>query len=280
MNETISVTKEVKIGRNVIAGGTNPLTIIAGPCVIESLEHCLMIAETVLEMCEKVGVQYVFKASYDKANRTGANAYRGPGLERGLEILATVREKTGVDVLTDIHTEEQCAAAAKVADMIQVPAFLCRQTDLLVAAAKTGKPVNVKKGQFMAPWDMKNVCDKLVSGGNSELMLTERGVSFGYNNLVCDPRSFIIMRSLGYPVMFDATHSVQLPGGQGTCSGGQRQFIFPLARAAAAVGIDALFLEVHENPDKALCDGPNSMPLEMLPQLLEQVANLHEIVRE
>ena len=278
MNVCPCHVRTVKIGRHVSVGNSGAkLLVIAGPCVIESQEHCLMIAEKMQEMCAAADVQYIFKASYDKANRSGANAYRGPGLEKGLEILSAVREQMDVDILTDVHTQEQATRAAQVVDMIQIPAFLCRQTDMLIAAAKTGKPVNVKKGQFMAPWDMKNVCDKIESAGNSDMMLTERGASFGYNNLVCDPRSLAVMRSFGYPVMFDATHSVQLPGGQGTCSDGQRQFVYPLARSAAAVGVDALFFEVHNDPCKALCDGPNSMPLDMMPTLLRQIKAFYDL---
>ncbi len=279
MNIALGPVKTVRVGRHGVIGNDAPLMVIAGPCVIESRDHCMMIAEEMRGICDRLGLQYMFKASYDKANRSAVKSYRGPGIEKGLEILAEVREKMAVDVLTDVHNEAQCGEVADVVDMIQVPAFLCRQTDMLLAAAKAGKPVNVKKGQFMAPWDMKNVIEKLEYGGAKNIVLTERGASFGYNSLVCDPRSLVIMRSLGYPVMFDATHSVQLPGGQGSCSGGQKQFIFPLARAAAAVGIDALFMEVHNDPDKALCDGANSLPLNDVEALLEQVKTIHAFVK-
>jgi 2-dehydro-3-deoxyphosphooctonate aldolase (KDO 8-P synthase) len=273
MNMGKTATRRVEIGKVAIGGGA-PLAAIVGPCVIESAEHTLWLAGEIARICEELQIPCIFKASFDKANRSSIESYRGPGIERGLEILARVKEKTGLPVLTDIHTEEQAPLAAQVVDVLQIPAFLCRQTDLLLAAARTGKPVNVKKGQFLAPWDMRNVCEKIASTGNQQILLTERGASFGYNNLVSDMRSLVIMRELGYPVVFDATHSVQLPGGLGKATGGQRQFIFPLVRAAAAVGIDALFVETHEAPERALSDGPNSMPLHHLKMLLRQAQEL------
>ena len=255
--------------------GQNELPVlIAGPCVIENLDLTLEIAERLKVSCQDAGFSLVFKASYDKANRTGANAYRGPGLERGLEILQTVRDRTGLPIITDVHREEDAPAVAAVADCLQTPAFLCRQTDYIQAIARAGKPINIKKGQFLAPDDMAQVVGKVVDAGNEEIILTERGASFGYRNLVVDMRSLVIMRRLGYPVVFDATHSVQLPGGAGTSSGGDRQFAPPLARAAAAVGIDGLFLETHPDPDRALCDGPNSLALDSLPKLLEQIRTI------
>jgi len=271
-------TRELSIG-NVKLGGGRPLALIAGPCVIEDKEATLRHAERLLTICNGLGMGLIFKASYDKANRTSVHAFRGPGMDEGLQILAAVKEKLGLPVLSDIHSIEQVAPAAQVLDVLQIPAFLCRQTDLLVAAAETGKVINVKKGQFLAPWDMKNVAGKLAATGNENIILTERGASFGYNNLVVDMRSFPVMRATGYPVVFDATHSVQLPGGQGTSSGGQREFVEFLSRAAVATGIDGIFMEVHEDPDKALCDGPNSIPLAELPALLKKLQALDAVVR-
>jgi 2-dehydro-3-deoxyphosphooctonate aldolase (KDO 8-P synthase) len=271
-------TRELTIG-NVKLGGGRPLALIAGPCVIEDKEATLRHAERLLTICNGLGMGLIFKASYDKANRTSVHAFRGPGMDEGLQILAAVKEKLGLPVLSDIHSIEQVAPAAQVLDVLQIPAFLCRQTDLLVAAAETGKVINVKKGQFLAPWDMKNVAGKLAATGNENIILTERGASFGYNNLVVDMRSFPVMRATGYPVVFDATHSVQLPGGQGTSSGGQREFVEFLSRAAVATGIDGIFMEVHEDPDKALCDGPNSIPLAELPALLKKLQALDAVVR-
>jgi len=271
-------TRELTIG-NVKLGGGRPLALIAGPCVIEDREATLRHAERLLTICNGLGMGLIFKASYDKANRTSVHAFRGPGMDEGLQILAAVKEKLGLPVLSDIHSIEQVAPAAQVLDVLQIPAFLCRQTDLLVAAAETGKVINVKKGQFLAPWDMKNVAGKLAATGNENIILTERGASFGYNNLVVDMRSFPVMRATGYPVVFDATHSVQLPGGQGTSSGGQREFVEFLSRAAVATGIDGIFMEVHEDPDKALCDGPNSIPLAELPALLKKLQALDAVVR-
>src|SRR5210317_858333 len=245
-------------------GGDNPLVLIAGPCVLENQAHALSLAEALQDIALRVGVGLVFKASYDKANRTSVTSYRGPGLDKGLQILQTVKEKTGLPILSDI---------------LQVPAFLSRQTDLLVAAGESGKVVNIKKGQFQAPWDIENAIGKVLSTGNDQILLTERGSSFGYNNLVSDMRSLVIMRQTGYPVVFDATHSVQLPGGAGSASSGQREFVAPLSRAAVATGVDALFWEVHDNPEKALCDGPNSLSLDSVEVLLRTMLSLDEIVR-
>lgn len=264
----------------VTVGGDQPLVLIAGPCVIENEEHTLRIAASLAEMAEQVGGKLIFKASYDKANRTSVLSYRGPGLEAGLEILARVKQETGLPVLSDVHDVSQVAAAAEVLDVLQIPAFLSRQTDLLVAAGKTGKVVNIKKGQFQAPWDVKNAVGKVQSTGNDQIILTERGASFGYNNLVTDMRSLVIMRQTGCPVVFDATHSVQLPGGAGNSSGGQREFVAPLSRAAVATVIDALFWEVHDSPEMALCDGPNSLPLSDVAQLWQQMLALDKLVKK
>jgi 2-dehydro-3-deoxyphosphooctonate aldolase (KDO 8-P synthase) len=263
----------------VSIGADNPLVLIAGPCVLENQEHALTLAEVLQDIALRVGVGLVFKASYDKANRTSVTSYRGPGLDQGLEILRTVKEKTGLPILSDIHDVSQVKPAAEVLDILQIPAFLSRQTDLLVAAGETGKVVNIKKGQFQAPWDIENAIGKVLSTGNDQILLTERGSSFGYNNLVSDMRSLVILRQTGYPVVFDATHSVQLPGGAGSASSGQREFVAPLSRAAVATGVDALFWEVHENPAKALCDGPNSLQLDSVEGLLRQMLALDKIVR-
>jgi len=263
----------------VSIGGENPLVLIAGPCVLENQEHALTLAEVLQDIALRVGVGFVFKASYDKANRTSVTSYRGPGLDKGLQILQTVKEKTGLPILSDIHDVSQVKPAAEVLDILQIPAFLSRQTDLLVAAGESGRVVNIKKGQFQAPWDIENAIGKVLSTGNDQILLTERGSSFGYNNLVSDMRSLVIMRQTGYPVVFDATHSVQLPGGAGSASSGQREFIAPLSRAAVATGVDALFWEVHENPAKALCDGPNSLQLDSVEGLLRQMLALDKIVR-
>lgn len=257
--------------------GRGHLTLIAGPCVVESESLCLQIAHEVKAICQRVGLQYIFKASYDKANRTSIHSFRGPGMQEGLRILAKVRHEVGVPVTTDIHEPWQAEPAAEVVDLLQIPAFLCRQTDLLVAAAHTGKPVNVKKGQFMAPWDMRHVVEKLREAGAVGVALTERGVSFGYNTLVVDFTSLPQMRALGVPVVFDATHSVQLPGGAGSRSGGRREFIPHLVRAAAAVGVDALFMEVHPEPEKGLSDPATMFPLGELEPLLQQAAAIHQI---
>jgi 2-dehydro-3-deoxyphosphooctonate aldolase (KDO 8-P synthase) len=257
--------------------GSGRLAFIAGPCVIESKSLTLEVAHALKEYAQDMAVPCIFKASFDKANRTAASSFRGPGLHQGLEILALVKEEVGLPVISDVHEVQQVAVAAPVLDVIQIPAFLCRQTDLIEAAAKTGKPLNLKKGQFLAPWDMLQAVSKATQAGNSALLLTERGTQFGYNNLVVDFRSLPIMRSFGFPVVMDVTHSVQLPGGQGSCSGGDRQFIPYLARAAVAVGVDALFMEVHPNPDKALCDGPNSLPLAAVPGLWRELLELHSL---
>ncbi|MBF0329397.1 MAG: 3-deoxy-8-phosphooctulonate synthase [Nitrospirae bacterium] len=245
-----------------------PLLVIAGPCVIEDEDITFHTALKLKEICLSLGLPLVFKCSYDKANRTSVAAFRGPGIERGLRILADIKSKLGVPVLSDIHNIEDLKPASEVLDVIQIPAFLCRQTDLIVAASKTGKAVNVKKGQFLSPWDARNIIDKFTSTGNKNLMLTERGTSFGYNNLVVDFRGIAVMRSFGFPVIFDVTHSLQLPGGQGSCSGGQREFAEPLARAAVAVGVDGVFMEVHPDPEKALCDGPNMIKLDEVERML------------
>lgn len=260
-------------------GQGQPLMLMAGPCVLEGYERSLMIGSRVKEICGELGIPYVFKASFDKANRSSYSSFRGPGIDEGLAILAQIKKDLGVPVVTDIHEPWQADKVAEVADILQIPAFLCRQTDLVYTAAKTGKTINVKKGQFLAPWDMKNVIKKVEEAGNRNIMLTERGASFGYNTLVTDMRGLAIMRELGYPVVMDATHSVQIPGGQGTSSGGQSQYVPHMARAAAAVGIDALFLEVHDNPAEALSDGPNMVKLDDLKKLLQDVIAIDKIVR-
>lgn len=251
-----------------------PLTLIGGPCVIESEDFTLKMAEQIHKVCDRLGISFIFKSSFDKANRTSVQSFRGQSIEVGLSILQRIKDEIGVPVLTDVHESNQVSTVAEVVDVLQIPAFLCRQTDLLMAAAATGRVVNVKKGQFLAPWDMKHVVHKLESGGAKRILLTERGTSFGYNTLVVDFRSLFQMRELGYPVVFDATHSVQMPGGQGDTSGGQRQFVPYLARAAAAIGIDALFMEIHENPEIAPSDGPNMIPLATLENVLKQVLSV------
>lgn len=270
--------KEISIG-SVRMGGKRPLVLIAGPCVIENESATLRCAERLMTICNGLSIPLIFKASYDKANRTSVTAFRGPGIREGLHILEKVKSSLGVPVLSDVHSVEEMIPAAQVLDVIQIPAFLCRQTDLLVAAGNTGKVINVKKGQFMAPWDMGNVVGKVASTGNDKVVLTERGVSFGYNNLVSDMRSLPLMRGLGYPVIYDATHSVQLPGGLGGSSGGQREFVEYLSRAAVAAGVDGIFMEVHEDPEKALCDGPNSIKLDDLPALLKKLKGIDTIVK-
>jgi 2-dehydro-3-deoxyphosphooctonate aldolase (KDO 8-P synthase) len=260
--------------------GNSGLVMIAGPCVIESADATLSIARTLKGYAGELGLPLIFKASYDKANRTSLSSFRGPGLKEGLKILARVKDEIGLPVISDVHQVTDVAPAAEVLDVLQIPAFLCRQTDLLVAAAATGKVINIKKGQFMAPWDMGPVVDKVFATGNRRVLLTERGAMFGYNNLVVDFRSLSIMRSLGCPVVLDVTHSVQLPGGQGTCSGGQREYIPLIARAGVAAGVDALFMEVHPDPDAALCDGPNSLPLAEVLPLWRKLVALHKLVRE
>lgn len=259
--------------------GKDRFFVIGGPCVLESEELALKIASFMRETCGRLGIPYVFKSSYDKANRTSIQSYRGPGLKVGLDILARVRKGLGVPVLTDVHSISELKEAAKIVDVLQIPAFLARQTDLLVAAGQTGTPVNIKKGQFLAPWDMLQVVEKVAQTGNKKILVTERGTQFGYNNLVVDMRSIPILAETGCPVVFDATHSVQLPGGMGACSGGQRQYVAPLACAAIAAGADGVFLEMHENPDAALCDGPNSVPLSSVPALLEKLAKIYRTVR-
>lgn len=265
----------VQVG-SVTIGNDLPLAIIAGPCVLESRAHALEVSAALKEMADKLKVPLIYKTSFDKANRTSLKGARGVGLEEALPIFAEVREKTGLPVLTDVHSEEQCAIAARAVDVLQIPAFLCRQTDLLIAAARTGRVVNVKKGQFLAPWDMKNVVAKITGSGNANVLVTERGASFGYNTLVTDLRALPILAEAGAPVVFDATHSVQQPGGQGTSSGGDRRFVPTLARGAAAVGVAAIFMETHPDPDRAPSDGPNMVPLKALPGL---VADLLEIDR-
>lgn len=263
----------------VKVGGGQSLAFIGGPCVIESEEHCLMMARELKAVAADVGMGFIFKSSYDKANRSSLGSYRGPGLQEGLRILQKVREEVGVPVLSDVHGTEQVEKAAEVLDCLQIPAFLCRQTDLLLAAGKSGKAVNIKKGQFLSPQEMKFAIDKVVSTGNHQILVTERGTTFGYNNLVVDMRGLVIMRELGYPVVFDGTHSVQMPGaGQGR-SGGQREFVAPLCRAAVAVGVDAVFLEVHDVPEKALCDGPNMVGLGELRTLLRMLKDIDGVAK-
>lgn len=259
-------------------GPGHPLLLIAGPCVIESAELAREVAAALKEIAGRLAVSFVFKSSFDKANRTSLDSYRGPGLDEGLQILADIRQDYAIPVISDIHEAAQVSPVSEVLDVLQIPAFLCRQTDLLVAAARSGKAINLKKGQFVSPWDMTNAVNKVKSSGNRNLLLCERGFSLGYNNLVVDMRSLTIMRSLGCPVVFDATHSVQLPGGAGTSSGGQREFIPPLARAAVAAGLDGIFMEVHPQPEKALCDGPNSMPLDRVESLLKNLLQIHAVV--
>ena len=268
---------KVKVGNFEIGGG-GPLTLMAGPCVLEELERCLYIGRTTKEICERLGINYIFKASFDKANRSSFHSFRGPGLEKGVAMLGKIKEELGVPIVTDIHETTQAKPVAQVADILQIPAFLCRQTDLLHAAAQTGRVVNVKKGQFLAPEDMRNVVDKLHECGCEDMLLTERGSSFGYHNLVVDMRSFPIMRSFGCPVVFDGTHSVQLPGGGGTVSSGNREYVPYLVRAAVGAGCDALFLEVHDNPEEALSDGANMVYLDKLEELLTEALAIYNIV--
>ena len=269
-------TRAVRIGSVTIGAGA-PLALIGGPCAIENEKHALMMAERLQRVTADAGVPFIYKSSYDKANRSSIHSYRGPGLTEGLRILQKVKDETGLPVLSDVHDVTEVAPAAQVLDVLQVPAFLCRQTDLIVACARSGRPVNVKKGQFVAPRDMVNVVEKVRASGSEDLLLTERGTSFGYNNLIVDFRGLPIMRAFGYPVVFDATHSVQLPGGQGDRSGGERQYVRALARAAVAVGVDALFMEIHEDPDRTLpdgrplSDGPNMLRLDDLPRLLDEL---------
>jgi 2-dehydro-3-deoxyphosphooctonate aldolase (KDO 8-P synthase) len=271
------VTREISIA-NTKLGGNNPLYIIAGPCVIESEDIAFYTAERLKAICSQVGLSLLFKSSYDKANRTSLSSFRGPGLEKGLQIFSDVRSRFGIPVISDVHSIDEVKPAAEVLDALQIPAFLCRQTDLILSASHTGKPVNIKKGQFLAPWDVKNIFDKFISTGNRNLFITERGASFGYNNLVVDFRGLPIMRAFGYPVIFDVTHSLQLPGGLGSSSGGQKEFAEPLARAAVAAGVDGLFMEVHPDPDKALCDGPNMIPIDAVPDFLRVMKQIHNAV--
>lgn len=273
------MVKEVRV-RDIIIGGNNPLVLIAGPCVIETEEQTFQTARRLKEITSELGMPFIYKSSYDKANRTSVKSYRGPGLRKGLEILGRIREELKIPLLIDVHEREQVEAVSQIADILQIPAFLCRQTDFVLTMARAGKPVNVKKGQFLAPWDMKNVVEKIESVGNRDILLTERGTTFGYNNLVVDMKSLPIMRSLGYPVVFDATHSVQLPGGMKIATGGNREYVPYLARAAVACGVDALFLEAHPVPDKALSDGPNMMRLDDVSKLLEEVKEIDSIVRK
>ncbi|NWF98495.1 MAG: 3-deoxy-8-phosphooctulonate synthase [Nitrospirae bacterium] len=272
------MTTNIEIGRLKL-GGDSPLLIIAGPCVIENEDIVFHTAERLKEICSNLGLQFIFKSSYDKANRTSISSFRGPGIEKGLRILSDVKDRVGVPVISDVHSVEEIRIASEVLDVLQIPAFLCRQTDLIIEASKTGKPVNVKKGQFLAPWDVRNIIDKFIATGNNKIFITERGASFGYNNLVVDFRAFPIMRSYGYPVIFDVTHSVQLPGGKGTSSSGQREFAAPLARAAVAAGIDGIFMEVHPEPEKALCDGPNMIKLSDMHEMLKSLKAIDELVK-
>lgn len=270
---------QVTIG-DVIIANDRPLTIIAGPCQLESEDHAQMIAGRMKEACQAVGAQYVFKASYDKANRTSLSGKRGLGIDEGLKVLQSVARANGVPVLTDVHTEAQCAIAAEAVDILQIPAFLCRQTDMLLAAGNTGKVVNVKKGQFLAPWEMGNIVDKIESTGNRRILLTERGTSFGYNTLVADMRSLPQMAATGYPVVMDATHSVQQPGGKGGSSGGQREFAPVMARAAVAIGVAAVFIETHQDPDNAPSDGPNMIYLDQMPDLVASLMKFDALAKE
>ena len=274
----MTAPRVVRVG-GVEVGNRLPLAVISGPCQIESRVHALEVAHALREMANAAGVPLIYKSSFDKANRTSLNAARGIGLAEGLAILAEVREATGLPVLTDVHAAEQCAPAAEAVDCLQIPAFLCRQTDLLLAAGAAGKPVNVKKGQFLAPWDMRNVAAKIASTGNEDVLLTERGASFGYNTLVSDMRALPIMAETGYPVVFDATHSVQQPGGQGSSSGGQREYAPVLARAAVAVGVAAVFIETHPDPDRAPSDGPNMIPLRQMPALLASLKGFDALAK-
>ena len=280
MNEAmkLSPSPSVKIGK-AIFGNDLPLCLMAGPCVLESRAHALETATALKEIADRLGFGLVYKSSFDKANRTSAGSARGLGLKEALPIFAEVSEVTGLPVVTDVHEPEQCAAVAEAVDLLQIPAFLCRQTDLLVAAAKTGKAVNVKKGQFLAPWDMRHVVDKVVGAGNPDVLITERGVSFGYNTLVSDMRALPLLAETGAPVIFDATHSVQQPGGQGGTSGGERRFVPILARAATAVGVAGLFIETHQDPDKAPSDGPNMVPLKELEPLMSELIEIDRLVK-
>ena len=274
----VTQTKTVTVG-DINIGGSNPVAFITGPCQLESLDHARMMAEKIAEACAPTGTQFIFKASYDKANRSSISTKRGLGMEEGLKILGQIKAELGVPVLTDVHDAAQCAPAAEVCDILQIPAFLCRQTDLLLAAGSTGAAINVKKGQFLAPWDMGNVAEKIASTGNERIMLCDRGTSFGYNTLVSDFRGLPTMAATGYPTVFDATHSVQQPGGQGTTSGGQREFAPVLARAACAVGVSALFIETHEDPDNAPSDGPNMIPVDQMADLIKRLRDFDALAK-
>jgi 2-dehydro-3-deoxyphosphooctonate aldolase (KDO 8-P synthase) len=276
MTSPTTQTRAIKIGPLTVGGG-NPIVVIAGPCVIESEKHAMDTAEQLKRIFADAEVPFIYKSSYDKANRSSIKSYRGPGITEGLRILRKVKEELDLPILSDIHKEEEVDPAAQVLDVLQIPAFLCRQTDLVVKAANAGIPVNVKKGQFLAPWDMKNVVDKIKECGNEDIMLTERGFMFGYNNMVVDMRSLVLMREFGYPVVFDCTHSLQLPGGQGTTSGGQRDLVPHLTRGAVAVGCDMLFMEAHPDPDSAPSDGPNMLKFETLPTLLKQIKAIDQL---
>lgn len=269
--------REIHISTATV-GGSNPPVIIAGPCVIENEDITIHTAKRLKEICSSAGLKLIFKSSYDKANRTSLSSYRGPGIDKGLRLLSDVKSRFQIPVISDVHAVNDVKPASEVLDALQIPAFLCRQTDLILAASKTGKPVNIKKGQFLAPWDIKNIIDKFASTGNHDLLITERGTSFGYNNLVVDFRGLPIMRSFGYPVIFDITHSLQLPGGQGNSSGGEREFAEPLSRAAAAVGVDGLFMEVHPEPEKALCDGPNMIRLDDVEEMLVAIKAIDSLL--
>ena len=275
----VNEVKKVKIGNKFDIGGTERFTFIGGPCVIESEELVMEVAGKLKEITDKLGINFVFKSSFDKANRSSINGYRGPGIEEGLRILKKVKDTYNVPVVTDIHEAWQCKKAAEVVDILQIPAFLCRQTDLLIAAAETGLPVNVKKGQFLAPWDMKNVVTKMEESGNTNVMLCERGSTFGYNNMVVDMRSFLEMREFGYPVVFDVTHAVPKPGGNGTSTGGDSKYVYPLMRAGLAIGVDAIFAEVHPNPECAKSDGPNMLRLEDVEEILKMAVTIDDLVK-
>lgn len=274
----VTKTKTVTVG-DIAIGGANPIAFITGPCQLESLDHARMMAEKIAEACAPTGTQFIFKASYDKANRSSISTKRGLGMDEGLKILGQIKEEFGVPVLTDVHDAGQCAPAAEVCDILQIPAFLCRQTDLLLAAGKTGAAINIKKGQFLAPWDMGNVAEKIASTGNERIMLCDRGTSFGYNTLVSDFRGLPTMAATGYPTVFDATHSVQQPGGQGTTSGGQREFAPVLATAACAVGVSALFIETHQDPDTAPSDGPNMIPVDQMGDLIKRLRDFDALAK-
>jgi 2-dehydro-3-deoxyphosphooctonate aldolase (KDO 8-P synthase) len=278
-HKDMSSPQQFQIGEVMVGGGA-PLFLIAGPCVIESEAHAMKLAERLTEIAREQKVPLIFKASYDKANRSSLQSFRGPGLRAGLAVLKRIKKTFRVAVLTDVHDVTHVGPAAEVCDALQIPAFLSRQTDLLVAAGKSGRAVNIKKGQFLSPWEMSNAVEKVASTGNTKILLTERGASFGYQNLVVDMRSFPILRKLGYPVVFDVTHSVQLPGGEGKSSGGQPEFIEPLARAGVAAGVDGIFLEVHDEPAKALSDGSNALPLAQLPELIKRIAQIAALVRQ